>query len=103
MKKELFEKLVQSLEQAVQIHRGEAKPSRQFVFKPQDVRKIRARLQKSQAEFARMIGVSLNTLQNWEQGRRQPVGPARALLLVAARSPRAVERALTKPRLKRGA
>jgi putative transcriptional regulator len=103
MKKDLFDTLVQSLEQAVQIHRGEAKPSRQFVMKSEDVRKIRAKLHKSQAEFARMIGVSLNTLQNWEQGRRQPVGPARALLLVAARAPRAVEKALTTPRLKRGA
>jgi len=97
MKKELFDQLVQSLEQAVEIHRGEAKPSRQFVFKSQDVRKIRAKFHKSQAEFARMIGVSLNTLQNWEQGRRHPVGPARALLLIAAREPRAVERALAKP------
>jgi putative transcriptional regulator len=102
MKKELFEKLVESLEQAVQIHRGEAKPSRQFVFKSEDVREIRAKFHKSQAEFARMIGVSLNTLQNWEQGRRHPVGPARALLLVAARAPKAVERALTKSRLRRG-
>jgi putative transcriptional regulator len=73
MKKELFAKLVQSLEQAVQIHRGEAKPSRQFVFKSEDVRKIRAKLHKSQAEFARMIGVSLNTLQNWEQGAGSPL------------------------------
>ncbi len=97
MKKDLFDQLVQSLEQAVQIHRGEAKSSRQFVFKSQDVRKIRAKFHKSRAEFARMIGVSLNTLQNWEQGRRQPVGPARALLLIAAREPRAVERALAKP------
>ena len=96
MKKELFDQLVQSLEQAVKIHRGEAKPSREFIFKSEDVRAIRAKLHKTQAEFARMIGVSLNTLQNWEQGRRRPVGPARALLLVAARAPRAVENALTK-------
>jgi putative transcriptional regulator len=96
MKKELFDHLVQSLEQAVKIHRGEAKPSREFIFKSEDVRAIRAKLHKTQAEFARMIGVSLNTLQNWEQGRRRPVGPARALLLVAARAPRAVENALTK-------
>ncbi|HUP61690.1 MAG TPA: NadS family protein [Thermoanaerobaculia bacterium] len=96
MKKDLFDKLVQSLEQAVKIHRGEAKPSRQFVVKSDDVRAIRAKLHKSQAEFARMIGVSLNTLQNREQGRRRPVGPARALLLVAARSPRTVERALSR-------
>jgi len=103
MKKEDFEKLAESLEQAVQIHRGEAKPSRQFVFKSEDVRRIRAKLHKSQAEFARMIGVSVNTLQNWEQGRRQPLGPARALLLVAARAPRAVEKALTNPPLRRRA
>ncbi|HET8798606.1 MAG TPA: NadS family protein [Thermoanaerobaculia bacterium] len=96
MKKANFDRLVQSLEQAVKIHRGEARPSRQYVVKSNDVRAIRAKLHKSQTEFARMIGVSVNTLQNWEQGRRQPVGPARALLLVAARSPRTVERALTK-------
>ena len=96
MKKQLFDQLVESLEQAVKIHRGEAKPSRQFIFKSEDIRAIRAKLQKSQVEFARMIGVSLDTLQNWEQGRRQPVGPARALLLVASRAPRVVERALTK-------
>ena len=103
MKKELFDNLVQSLEEAVQIHRGEAKPSRQFVFKSEDVREIREKFHKSQAEFARMIGVSLDTLQNWEQGRRKPVGPARALLLVAARAPRAVERALSKVPTRRGA
>lgn len=96
MKKANFERLVESLEQAVKIHRGEAKPSRQFVVRSEDVRAIRAKLRKSQSEFARMIGVSLDTLQNWEQGRRRPVGPARALLLVAARSPRTVERALTR-------
>ncbi len=52
-------------------------------------------VKKSQAEFALMIGVSAATLQNWEQGRRSPVGPARALLKVAAENPRAVERALS--------
>lgn len=96
MKKELFDELVDSIKQAGRIHRGEMKHSREFVFKPEDVRTIRAKLHKSQSEFARMIGVSLDTLQNWEQGRRQPVGPARALLVVAARAPRAVERALSK-------
>jgi len=96
MKKELFDQLAQSLEQAVKIHRGEAKPAREFVFNAKDVRAIRAKLHKSQTEFARMIGVSLDTLQNWEQGRRHPVGPARALLLVASRAPRVVERALSK-------
>lgn len=96
MKKEMFDELVQSVKQAGEIHRGEARPSRQYVFKSQDVRAIRAKLGKTQTEFSRMIGVSVDTLQNWEQGRRQPVGPARALLVVAARAPRVVEKALTK-------
>jgi putative transcriptional regulator len=103
MKKELFDKLVESVEQAGKIHRGEVKPSREFVFRAQDVRAIRAKLGKSQVEFSRMIGVSLNTLQNWEQGRRQPVGPARALLTVAARAPRVVEKALSKTTTRRRA
>lgn len=95
MKKQLFEALVESVREAGAIHRGERTPSRQFVFEPQDVRKIREKLDKSQSEFARMIGVSVATLQNWEQGRRQPKGPARALLVVAAKSPETVARALS--------
>jgi putative transcriptional regulator len=77
MKKDMFAELIESVEQAGKIHRGEAKPSREHSFKAQDVQAIRAKLGKSQAEFSRMIGVSVDTLQNWEQGRRQPVGPAR--------------------------
>ena len=61
---------------------------------PHDIKAIRHGLAKSQAEFAKMIGVSLNTLQNWEQGRRQPEGPARALLRVTAENPAAVAHAL---------
>ena len=96
MKKEMFSELLESVKQAGQIHRGEAKASREYVFKAQDIQAIRAKLGKSQAEFSRMIGVSVDTLQNWEQGRREPVGPARALLVVAARAPKVVERALSK-------
>ncbi len=96
MKKPLFDELVESVGQASRIHRGEARPSRQYVVKAADVQAIRARLGKSQAEFSRMIGVSVDTLQNWEQGRRRPVGPARALLVVAARAPKVVEKALSK-------
>ena len=94
MKKQLFDDLVVSIKQAGKIHRGEAKPSRTFVFQPEDVRKIRERLGKSQSQFATMIGVSVATLQNWEQGRREPVGPARALLVVASKAPRVVAKAL---------
>ena len=95
MKKERFDELVASIKQAGKIHRGEAKASRTFAFQPEDVRQIREKLQKSQSEFARMIGVSVSTLQNWEQGRRQPEGPARALLLVASKAPDVVAKALS--------
>jgi putative transcriptional regulator len=76
------------------IRRGEAKASRVTEFDPVDVKAVRLRLGKSQSEFARMIGVSVSTLQNWEQGRRRPEGPARALLRVAAANPEAVAAAL---------
>ena len=95
MRQEDFEDLVTSIKQAGRIRRGEMKPSRVFEFAPADVRAIRARLDKSQSEFARMIGVSVSTLQNWEQGRRHPEGPARALLKVAEEHPRLVAEALT--------
>ena len=94
MKNEEFEKLVQSIKQAGQIRRNEKRPSRAFRFSVPDIKKTRERLQMSQAEFAAMIGVSARTLQNWEQGRRTPEGPAQALLRVAAKNPEAVLEAL---------
>jgi len=56
----------------------------------QSIAAIRAKLKLSQAQFARAFGISLDTLQNWEQGRRQPSGPAKVLLRVAERHPEAV-------------
>ena len=94
MKKQDFDNLVESVKQAGHIRRGEARPSRVTEFAPVDVKAVRLRLGKSQSEFARMIGVSVSTLQNWEQGRRRPEGPARALLKVAAANPEAVAAAL---------
>jgi len=94
MKKERFEKLIESVKQAGRIRRGEMKAGRVLHFSPADIKDIRLKLKKSQAEFALMIGVSLATLQNWEQGRRFPEGPARALLKIAAEKPEAVIEAL---------
>ena len=90
-----FDKLVKSVKQAGRIRRGKAKASRTFEFRPADIKAIREGLDKSQSEFALMIGVSVSTLQNWEQGRRYPEGPARALLKVAAENPEAVAKALS--------
>jgi putative transcriptional regulator len=95
MRKEDFDKLVKSIKQAGKIRRDEMKASRTFDFKPADIKSIRGRLKMSQSEFALMIGVSVSTLQNWEQGRRRPDGPARALLKIAAENPRAVIEALS--------
>ena len=94
MKKAHFEKLVESIREAGRIKRGQAKPSREFCFAPTDVKAIRAKLGTSQSQFALMIGVSVSTLQNWEQGRRRPEGPAQALLRVAAEAPDLVARTL---------
>ncbi|MEZ4868694.1 MAG: NadS family protein [Caldilineaceae bacterium] len=98
MKDEAFAQLVESIKQAGEIQRGERAPSRAFEFSPLDVKTIRVNLQKSQREFAQMIGVSVATLQNWEQGRRKPEGPARALLQVALHNPQAVQEALAPDR-----
>ncbi len=94
MKDTAFQELVTSIRQAGRIRRGLLKPSRTAVFRPTDVKAIRAKLGVSQPEFALMIGVSVATLRNWEQGRRTPDGPALALLRVAAKNPEAVAAAL---------
>ncbi|MEE9567764.1 MAG: NadS family protein [Candidatus Binatia bacterium] len=94
MNKKEFNKLVASVKQAGKIKRGEMKASRVVDLKPMDIREVRKKLNLSQSEFALMIGVSLSTLQNWEQGRRRPEGPAQALLKVAASNPKAVIDAL---------
>jgi len=56
-----------------------------------DVRTIREAAKVSQSQFAKLIGVNLRTLQNWEQHRTQPTGPARALLKIVASNPKAIE------------
>jgi len=95
VKDEDFRELKESIKQAGKIRRKEMKPSRTFEFEPADIKAIRDKLGKSQAEFALMIGVSVSTLRNWEQGRRRPEGPARALLKIAQENPKAVEDSLT--------
>jgi putative transcriptional regulator len=89
-----FDLLTESIEQAGEIKRGVRQPSRIFQSSPLDVKEIRHKLRQSQREFAQMIGGSVATLQNWEQGRRKPEGPARALLQVAMQNPQAVKEAL---------
>ncbi len=94
MNRELFEDLSKSIKEAGKIRRGRAKASRAFKYDAVDIRKLRKSLKVSQSQFARMIGVSVDTVQNWEQGRRTPRGPAMALLRVFEQNPKVVVGAL---------
>jgi putative transcriptional regulator len=94
MKKKDFAKLIESIKQAGEIRHGHQRPSRVFRYRVPNIRTIRSKLRVSQNEFALMLGVSARTLQNWEQGRREPEGPAKALLTIADKNPAAVLKAL---------
>src|SRR6266567_4077281 len=87
MKKQMFEDLLDSVREAGAILRGQKEPSRRIVIGSSRVRAIRERTSVSQSEFAHLIGVSVKTLQNWEQDRRRPTEPAAALLRIIAQEP----------------
>jgi putative transcriptional regulator len=87
VKQKMFEELLGSVREADAILRGRQKPSRRIVIRPSGIRDIRERISLSQSEFAQLIGVSVKTLQNWEQARRRPTGPAAALLSIIEHDP----------------
>lgn len=90
MKDEMFAELVASVREGGAILRGDQPASRMFTVHPPDIKNIRDGFGLTQEQFAVLLGISVRTLRNWEQGRRVPVGPARVLLQVAARHPEAV-------------
>jgi putative transcriptional regulator len=90
MKDALFEELLKSVKQGGEILKGSRKAKRVFNFEEPDVRSIREHYGLSQEKFSKLLGISPATLRNWEQGRRKPDGPARILLCVAAKHPKAV-------------
>lgn len=87
MKDELFQELLASVKQGAAIMKGTMKPSRTLEFPDTEVRAIRQQFGLSQDKFAHLVGISVGTLRNWEQGRRRPEGPARVLLAIAAKHP----------------
>jgi len=87
MNDDQFSELLASVREGGAILRGEQAPSRAFEVEAPDVRQLRNSYNLSQSEFAALLGISVDTLQNWEQGRRKPAGPARVLLQVAASHP----------------
>ena len=96
MRKADFDRLLESIEDMKEVRAGRRAPAR--VTTAEEVRArleanaadIRAELGMSQTKFARLMGISVDTLQNWEQGRRTPDGPARVLLRVAEKHPEAL-------------
>ena len=88
MDKELEQFKADVLESVRQMKRGKAARTTEVLLTP--AADARAKVGVSQSEFAAMLGVSVRTLQDWEQGRREPSGAAKTLLKIAARTPDAV-------------
>ena len=96
MTKSAFDKIAAGLEDAIAFTKGDAARGR--IASAVDVKAIRLQANKTQAQFADAYHIPVATLRDWEQGRRQPDAPARALLTVIAADPLAVERMLASHR-----
>ena len=94
MDEKLFNELLASVDEMDKIRRGKKRASRRTTVAELKVEIVREQTGLSQTRFARLIGVSKRTLENWEQGRRSPTGPARALLKIVAKDPEGAVRAL---------
>ncbi len=94
MKDKEFQELLNSIDQARDIHREHSRPSRIFHYEPIEVKAIRKKLKLTQAGFAKLLCISLGTLRNWEQGRTYPEGAATVLLRVAEKDPQAIFKAV---------
>lgn len=89
-----FDELLESVQQMDEITKGERSPSREFHVDALAVKDIRKATGMTQKSFAQRIGIELGTLRNWEQGRREPTGPAKALLTALKNDPDNVMQAL---------
>jgi putative transcriptional regulator len=90
----LFGELVESMQQHNEIVAGTRKAARVTKVDAQSVKVLRAKAGLTQVQFAALIQVDLATLRNWEQGRTEPTGPAKALLRAIGRDPKHVLKAL---------
>jgi putative transcriptional regulator len=95
MKDEMFNELIESVKQAGDIRKGKRKPSRYSIIEEPDVVAIRKKYDMTQQEFSSLLGISVGTLRNWEQGRRKPQGPAKVLLKIAEKRPKAILESLS--------
>ena len=95
MDTKLFDRLVESMTQMNEIVDGERAPSREYVIDAMHVKEIRKATGLTQEKFCKLIDVKMGTLKNWEQGRREPTGPAKALLRAIKNDPEHVLTALS--------
>jgi putative transcriptional regulator len=100
MKKPQFEELLASVREMKAIEKGLKKPSRTFEFPAPNARQIRRKFKLTQSDFASLIGISVSTLRNWEQGLRHPDGPAQVLLRVVEAHPEAVFEVCAPPKVR---
>ena len=92
MDKQHFDQLVKGVREMKRHIAGKSVRGARITEVPApDVRTIREAAKISQSQFAKLIGDNLRTLQNWEQQRTYPTGPARALLKIVASNPKAIE------------
>lgn len=90
----MFDELMASVQEMDDIAKDKKSPSRRFEFPDPEVKAIRERMGVSQDKFAVILGVSKRTVENWEQGRRQPTGAARSLLKIFDADPQHALKAL---------
>ncbi len=95
MEEERFAELLSSINEGVAIAEGKAKPARvHYFFAPEEIKSIRNNLRMTQEDFAASFCFSPSNVKQWETGKRNPDGSARALLQVIANNPQAVLEAL---------
>ncbi len=86
-KRDIGQEILEGLQEINAYKAGKVDLRKRILHPPAPANEIRAKLQLSQTAFAGLMGVSLRTLQDWEQGRRQPAGSARMLLRIAQQHP----------------
>ncbi len=83
------QEILEGIEEIKAFKKGKVSLRTRTLKEPASSKKIREKLKLSQVDFASLMGVSVRTVQDWEQGRRMPKGPAKSLLRIAAQTPEA--------------
>jgi putative transcriptional regulator len=95
-KKSLGQKLIQGMNEALDYNQGQKNGARAHIPEHINVQEIRLRLDLTQEAFASRYGFAITTLRNWEQGIREPTGPARVLLMLLEKDPKGIEKIIDK-------